>query len=76
MNKLTRAAAAALLACAIALPAATTATAATNSTTFATTLPAASGTPAADRPADREPLRLPAPTGPVFFLRKKKAAGQ
>ncbi|MGW3514189.1 alpha/beta hydrolase family protein [Streptomyces hydrogenans] len=64
MNKLTRAAAAALLACAIALPAATTATAATNSTTFATTLPAASGTPAADRPADREPLRLPAPTGP------------
>ncbi|MEU3607312.1 alpha/beta hydrolase [Streptomyces sp. NPDC035033] len=54
MNKLTRAAAAALLACAVALPAATAATAA----------PAPSPTTAAtqDRPADR--MRLPAPTGP------------
>ncbi|MET8973290.1 alpha/beta hydrolase family protein [Streptomyces hydrogenans] len=72
MNKLTRAAAAALLACAVALPAATTATAATPttpttappSTAFAATLSPASAAPAADRSADREPLRLPAPTGP------------
>ncbi|MFF9060202.1 alpha/beta hydrolase family protein [Streptomyces sp. NPDC014882] len=53
MNKLTRAAAAALLACAVALPA-TTATASPASPRAATTTP--------DRPAER--MRLPAPTGP------------
>ncbi|MFF9499796.1 alpha/beta hydrolase family protein [Streptomyces sp. NPDC014656] len=80
MNKLTRAAAAALLACAVALPAAATATAATTSApspspapfsaATAATAAAASAatTPTAasvpDRPADRLALRLPAPTGP------------
>ncbi|WP_309052600.1 alpha/beta hydrolase [Streptomyces sp.] len=54
MRKLTRAAAAALLACAVTLPAATTATAAPAPAPAATTTP--------DRPGAR--LNLPAPTGP------------
>ncbi|MDT0615938.1 alpha/beta hydrolase family protein [Streptomyces lancefieldiae] len=54
MNKLTRAAAAALLACAVALPATATATAAPASPRTATTT--------LDRPAEH--MRLPTPTGP------------
>ncbi|MFE0738400.1 alpha/beta hydrolase family protein [Streptomyces sp. NPDC058855] len=54
MRKLTRAATAALLACAVTLPAAVTATAAPAPPPAATTTP--------DRPAGR--LSLPAPTGP------------
>ncbi|MFE1350111.1 alpha/beta hydrolase family protein [Streptomyces sp. NPDC058757] len=72
MNKLTRAAAAALLACAVALPAATTATATTAPGPVPDPAPfsAAAAGPAAltaatpDAPADRLALRLPAPTGP------------
>jgi predicted dienelactone hydrolase len=58
MNKLTYAAAAAFLACAIGLPAATTATAAPAPPFISAT--ASATTP--DRPAER--MRLPAPTGP------------
>ncbi|MFF2775551.1 alpha/beta hydrolase family protein [Streptomyces sp. NPDC058052] len=72
MNKMIRAAATALLACAVALPAATTATAAPAATTTpadrtVAVLPAApdagrAATSAPDRPAER--LKVPAPTGP------------